>query len=199
MSLEGLNEEEILAPMSWPTENWSDHFVFVRTNLDAGVMGEAEGTLVAFLDVQHLVDLRAELSIELKGLGSGFSVTLHLVGSVVRRCVLSGDFLTESIDHRDRFDFVKPAKTESHQKKVEAQVAQDLGTGLEEGPDTWDPEQPPTLIGLIADSLEECLDPFPVVQGAEVAIEHAQDPKEAELAAKMHPFAALKALKNDKL
>ena len=115
MSLEGLNEEEILAPMSWPTENWSDDFELVRTNLDAGVMGEAEGTLVAFLDVQHLVDLRAELSIELKGLGSGFSVTLHLVGSVVRRCVLSGDFLTESIDRRDRFDFVKPAKTESHQ------------------------------------------------------------------------------------
>jgi len=43
------------------------------------------------------------------------------------------------------------------------------------------------------------LDPFPVVQGAEVAMEHAQDPKEADLAAKMHPFAALKALKNDKL
>ena len=199
MSVVGMKEEEILAPMKWPSEPWSEHFDFVPAGQEPDTMSEAEGTLVAFLDLQQLERLRVDMTIELRGKGSGFSLKLLLQGTVIRRCALSGEFLSEQVDFKDQFDFVKPARSESRQKKIEAQVAEDLGTGLEEGPDIWDYDQPPTLIGLIADSLEDALDPFPVVEGAAVAHEFAEDPQEGALAEKMHPFAALKALKKDEL
>ena len=197
MSVVGMKEEEVLAPMKWPAEPWAEHFDFVPKGQESDTMGEAEGTLVAFLDLQQLERLRVDMNVELRGKGSGFSLKLWLQGVVVRRCALSGEFLSETVDYKDQFDFVKPARSASRQKKIEAQVAEDLGTGLEEGPDIWDYEQTPTLVGLIADSLEDALDPFPVVDGAAVAQEFAEDPQESALAEKMHPFAALKALKKD--
>ena len=67
------------------------------------------------------------MTIELRGKGSGFSLKLLLQGTVIRRCALSGEFLSEEVDFKDQFDFVKPARSESRQKKIEAQVAEDLG------------------------------------------------------------------------
>ena len=199
MSVAGMKEAEILTPMRWPSESWSDHFDFVQGDEDGDVMGEAEGTLVSFLDLQQIDHLRVNMTTKLRGKESGFSLTLRLTGQVVRRCVLSGELLSEQVDHQDRFDFVKPDRHQARQQDLVAQVAEDLGTGLEDGPDIWDFEHPPTLVGLIADSLEEALVPFPTVEGAKLADTFAQDPKETELAEKMHPFAALKALKKGAL
>lgn len=191
MSVKGLKPQELVDDLSWPQASWTDRFDLQREHEDV------VATLKAYLDIAQVEELGVQFHVDVRGRGKNKNLCVKLSGTgrFERRCILTGEPLIEAHEFEDRFDFIEPAHSQAAQADMEASWANDMGTGLEEGPDIWDPSQPPTLLGLLIDALEEVLDPAPQKSGASVALQFAQDPREDELATKTHPFAALKALK----